>query len=275
MVDDQTVVDGQTTEPAASENSAPPAEQTAQNNQTAPEQAAAATPPGDGTAAAAPAESGGQRDTKAERRIGQLSSRAKRAEETVQTLESENTALKQQLESQAAPKPEDFATDAEYTAALIGHATTSSRIEGQIDSNTREVGRVQADSTAERLDEVKAMTAEFAAKTPDYVESVAKIGGLPNIAASVMQLDNVAQVYYALSKNLQLAVQLEAMPETQRLVELGRLSAGVTPQVNNISSAPAPVASAANGGGVPADGDPSKMSMEEFNAWHDGRRTAT
>lgn len=276
MSDETTVADGQTAETAVTGAPATPTEATTEQTvaATTTEAAPGTTETGEQPAAGtgqeqAPAES--QRDSKAERRIGKLTARAKQAEESVTQLTAEKTALEQQLAGLAAPSADaqDYDSDAAQTAAVVGHATTQANVQGRIDSTNRELARVQQAQQAEIATEVQEKVAAFSAKTPDYTTSVAKIANLPNLANSVVQVDNTAEVFYALSKDLGLAVALESMTEPQRLVELGRLSAEVTVKPVTVSSAPPPVQSAQGGTAATESGPRDDMSMDEFSTWHD------
>ncbi len=255
------------------EASATPAEQTVETAPVIPPEGAAAPAEGEASApAAAPAAEqetdSGRRDSKAERRIGTLTKRAKQAEETTRGLESENAALKQQLGGLQAPSDEEYGT-AGHTAAVVEHATTKATVQGRIDANSREITRNQQAVEQERVVEVAEKVDAFSAKTPDYADSVQKIVHLANLSSSVMQLDNTPEVFYALSKDLNLAASLERLPETQRLIELGRLSAEVTVKPVTVSNAPPPVASAQSGTAVASQGLRDDMTMEEFSTWHD------
>lgn len=255
-----------------SEASATPAEQTVETTATPTEgaQVPAEGQQPEATPAAEQDTGSDRRDTKAERRIGKLTSRAKQAEETAATLGAENAALKQQLDGLQAPSDEDYGS-AEHTAAVVRHATTEANIQGRLDANTREQGRLQLQQQQQLNADVSEKVEAFIVKTPDYSQSVSKIVSLQNLAGSVMQLENTPEVFYALSKDLNLAVALNNMPETQRLIELGRLSVEVTVKPVTVSKAPPPVESA-QGGTAAAEGGPrDDMSMEEFNAWHDKR----
>lgn len=261
-------------EPAVTpEASATPAAQTVETATATPPEGAAAPAeggtPAPAAATAAEQETGSKtRDSKAERRIGQLSKRAKQAEETAQGLEAENTALKQQLGGLQAPSDEEYGT-AGHTAAVVEHATTKATIQGRLDANSREITRNQQAVQQERVVEVSEKVDVFSAKTPDYVQSVQKIVHLANLSSSVMQLDNTPEVFYALSKDLNLAANLDRLPESQRLIELGRLSAEVTVKPVTVSSAPPPVASAQGGTAIASQGLRDGMTMEEFSTWHD------
>lgn len=255
------VVEDQTTEPAVIEESAPSTEQAVQPVEPAPNGAQTEVEP-------AAEQVDGKRDTKAERRIGKLTHRAKQAEETVQNLEAENAALQRQLGGLTPPSDDDYGS-VEHTAAVVRHATQEANIQGRLDANDREKARLQHQYEQQLLGEVVDKVTEFSAKTPDYSDSVAKLASLQNLSGSVVQLDNTPEVYYALSKDLNLAVALNQMPEGQRLIELGRLSAEVTVKPVTVSGAPPPVQSAQGGTAVSGGGLHSNMSMDEFSTWHD------
>lgn len=262
------------TTPAAGQPAASPAatETPAPSPEATPPEGAQAVPEGQQPAATPAAEQeqgGSKRDTKAERRIGKLTHRAKAAEETVTSLQAENTALQQQLSGLTVPTEEESGYDtAQHTAAMVKHATVEANVQGRVDANTREIARVQQAQQAQIVAEVTDKVQAFSAKTPDYSQSVSKIANLPNLAGSVMQLENTPEVFYALSKDLNLAVALERMPANRRLIELGRISAEVTVKPANISGAPPPVDSA-QGGTASSDKALDSMSMGEFDAWHD------
>ena len=217
-----------------------------------------------------PEPSESRREPKAERRIGKLTARAKQAEETVSALETENAALQEQLKGLAPPSDDDYGS-AEHTAAVVRHATTEANIQGRLDANAREQTRLESASQQQLVADVVEKVEAFIAKTPDYTESVSKIASLQNLASSVIHLDNTPEVYYALSKDLNLAAALNQVPEQQRLVELGRLSAEVKVSPVTVSKAPPPVQSAQGGTAAPEGGPRDDMTMEEFSAWHDAR----
>lgn len=260
--------EGQTAGLAVTEAPAPSTEQTAQTAEAAPTEQA--QPEGQPAPAptANPEEGSTRRDTNAERRIGSLTARAKAAEETVSSLNAEKAALQEQLNDLKAPLEDDFDRDSEHMAATVRHATTEANIQGRLDANAREAGRVQQAQQQALVNEVVEKVEAFSAKTPDYGQSVQKIANLQNLAGSVMQLSNTPEVFYALSKDLNLAAALEQMPENQRLIELGRISAEVTVKPVTVSNAPPPVQSAVGGTAVAASGLRDDMTMAEFDVWH-------
>ena len=232
------------------------------------------TPIAQGEAVAEPGAGDGNsptRDTKAERRIGQLTSRAKAAEESNTALAAERDELQQQIAALKPPTLEEHDYDeSKYQLALLEHASDKSVAKGQLAANTREARRNETALTSERVADVHSQVDAFKVKTPDYTESVTKLAALPNLANSVMKLPNTPEVYYALSKDLSLAAALEQMPEDSRLIELGRLSAEAAIKPVTASNAPPPVESAAGGDTAGnSDGYRDDMSMEEFDVWYD------
>lgn len=267
MVDsNETVVGGQPTGPAVTEEPAPSAEPTVQSTEIPPEgaPAPAETPP---VADAAPATNEDKRQPKAEHRIGQLTARAKSAEEREQTLQAENTALQQQLTGLQPPDAEQFEYGSpEHTAAVVAHAAQQGNLQGSLNTNAVQLAQAQNAVAATRVEEVRQQAVEFAAKTPDYAQTVGAVAHLPNVINDLMQLDNAPGVYYALGKNPTLAAQLEGLAPGQRLVELGKLSAQIQPPPVTASEAPPPIASA-QGGTVTKQVDLGDPNLSD-EAWH-------
>lgn len=256
---DETPAVVETANLADTEGSAPQAEQTAPQNDVV-----------QGEETASPDQEP-RRDTKAEKRIKKLDGRAKQAEESVRALEAEKLELQTKLDSIQIPEEYDEGFDTgKQTAAILNRELTARDVE----SRSREIAQINQRQEAELLREAAEKVEVFKVSAPDYSESVKNIAHLEGLADTVIKLDKAAEVYYALSKNPQEAVYINSLPREQQLIELGRFSANISVQPKTVSNAPAPIESAQGGSSIISGGYRDDMSMEEFSAWHDKRRSA-
>lgn len=249
---------------ADTEGSAPQAETTVENTDTL-----AATPE---TTEGEAKES--RRDTKAEKRIHSLNTRAKQAEDNVRILEAEKVSLQDRLNSIKPPTEEEFDYDSgQYTAAVVQNATKEAYTQAQLESKDQEIARIQQAHQAAVTQEIAEKVQEFKTSVTDYDQSVQTIVHLSNLPQAISMLDKAPEVYYALSKNPQQAMYINSLPMAQQLVALGQFSANISVTPRNVSNAPAPIESAQAGSSVET-GYRDDMSMEEFSVWHDKRNSA-
>lgn len=171
-----------------------------------------------------------------------------KAEKELDAIRLENARLKGQLEaSQPAatapktevepkqdaeakqPKPEDFQSVDDYTAALVDWKVDqklAARDQKQTDQQKTDTEKARASEIMQGWDaQVKAVAAE-----PEYTDfsDVVLKGGIqyPDfLAAALYEVDNGAKVAYQLAKDPQLLKEIAALSPAKAIAKVGRLSA--------------------------------------------------
>lgn len=174
----------------------------------------------------------------------------------------------------AAPKPSDFATDADYDAAMLDH-----RIESGIDRGLAKTAQAQADkfskeATTAAGEAYNQRVTETVSRIPDFVEVVSKadIAISPALQEALRDSDKGPDLVYHLAKNPSEAERLNSMSVRQMDREIGRLEltigtkAAPPPPAARTTTAPPPVKPGSQAS-APANTDPAHMNMSEFEAW--------
>lgn len=92
-----------------------------------------------------------------------------------------------------------------------------------------------------------------------------ELAARPDFFEAITALEDGHKVYYALGKDLDEAARILNLPPAKMGIELAKLAA--KKPKTSVSKAPAPTTPIGGTGKVEAD--PSKMSMDEWNAWYD------
>ena len=91
------------------------------------------------------------------------------------------------------------------------------------------------------------------------------------MAVAIQDADNGADVAYFLGNNRSVARKIYAMPPVQAVMRIGQISARLAEKPKpKPTAAPTPPAQV-QGGGVTPQKDPSKMSMDEYVKWRQGK----
>jgi hypothetical protein len=151
----------------------------------------------------------------------------------------------------------DFDEDA-YKKALIKHQVAEA-VREQTEASRQVAVRESAEQTQAAFNERIA-----ALNKPDFNDVASAIPELPNgVADALVQSENGAELIYHLGTHLDMADKLANMSPQQAMMELGRISAGMTakPEVK-ASAAPDPIAPLNSGGSLSADGGPKGATYE-------------
>lgn len=198
------------------------------------------------------------------------------------TAERESARLREIVARYEKPEPapniNDFATDAEYESAVRRHdakegaravaAETARDAAGQ---HQQEAARAVAETYNQR---VEAAITRF----PDFKEVVggAKIQISNAMVEALQESEYGPDLAYQLAKNPEEAQRLATMGTRQLDRELGRMEAAIAAKTSatapaapaaRTTKAPAPASTGAAASSSPANTDPSKMSMPEFEKW--------
>lgn len=186
----------------------------------------------------------------AKKRLGGWAKKALIAENKAEVFRKENERLKAQLAEKSAvavpvktetaktepakeaeakqPKPEDFQSVDDYTAALVDWKVDqklAARDQKQTDQKKTDTEKARASEIMQGWDaQVKAVVAE-----PEYTDfsDVVLKGGIqyPDfLAAALYEVDNGAKVAYQLAKDPQLLKEIAALSPARAIAKVGRLS---------------------------------------------------
>lgn len=217
-----------------------------------------------------------------QKRINELTAKARAAERRAEILERELEArqqqpvqpAKQEANDSAANKPtiDQFNTFEEYSDAF-NDWNTDQKLAARDQAEKAE--RSQASAAEEQKSfrgrvekQVELGRGEF----EDFDDVVINNPDLPvsaSMARALVKMEQGHKVAYYLGQNPEEAADIESMsPERQQIV-LGRIEAKLATKLpaKTVSAAPAPVGSQLNGGASPGKADPSKMSDAEWAKW--------
>lgn len=213
--------------------------------------------------------------SKVQKRIDELTHARHTAEREVVRLRA---IVERQQQPATAPNINDFATDQEYDAAMLRHNVKEAAREiaadnarDAVDQHQQEAARAVAETYNQR---VEAAITRF----PDFKEVVggAKIQISNAMVEALQESEYGPDLAYQLAKNPEEAQRLATMGTRQLDRELGRMEAAIaakTPATApaapaaRTTKAPAPASTGAAASSSPANTDPSKMSMPEFEKW--------
>ncbi len=218
--------------------------------------------------------------------------RALAAERRAEQLQKELEAAKKSgpapvSEAPKEPKPEDFATVAEYTDALVSF---------RVDQRLREKKAAEEREAAEREKEVRAR--EFGkrlgvanSKYGDFEEVLNSIKGTElervhqDVTEYIQESEQGAELLYHLAKNPDVLDRLRKLSPRRFIAELGKLEAKweekappakedtptlsevATTTARPVSKAPAPIAPLDTAGIAPVAKKPEDMSVQELREY--------
>lgn len=168
------------------------------------------------------------------------------------------------------PARHAYASDEDYIAAVARHEART-EIYGQ---RTQAAEAEQKAIRDRSLNEFQARTEQARSRLPDYDEVVGMSDAPMSqpMAEAIVDSDVGPQVTYYLAKNPQEAARIAGLSPVKAIREIAAIEAKIkAPAVPTAKATSAPTPPThASGRGTTASKDPSRMSMDEFDAW---RRT--
>lgn len=169
------------------------------------------------------------------------------------------------------PIRNQYASDEEYIAAVAAH-TVRTEIHGQ---QSKVAEQTEREQQARLLEGFQSRVQSARDSLPDYDEVVG-LSDAPMskpMAEAILDSDVGPQLTYHLAKNPQEAARIAALSPVKAIREIAAIEAklkapAIAPAAKATSAPPPPTH--VSGRGTTAAKDPSRMSMEEFDAW---RRT--
>lgn len=177
-----------------------------------------------------------------------------------------------------APQAHEFATDEEYDAAARRHEIREAAREISAE-NAQEAANQHQQDVAQAVAETYNQRVQAAvARIPDFVDVVGKADIKINndMLQALQESEHGPDLVYMLAKNPAEATRLASLSTRQLDREIGRMEAAITaktsaapaaPPAARTTKAPAPAGVGASAGGAPANTDPSKMTMAEYEVW--------
>ncbi len=158
-----------------------------------------------------------------------------------------------------APTLEDHDFDeAAFSAATIKHQVAEA-VKEQTETSRQAAAKVSAEQSQAAFNE-----RIVALNKPDFADVANAIPQLPNgVADALVQSENGAELIYHLGTHLDAADKLANMSPQQAMMELGRISVGMTakPEVKT-SAAPDPIAPLNSGGSLSQERGPTGATFE-------------
>lgn len=184
------------------------------------------------------------------------------------------------------PKPEDFATVAEYTDALVDYRVAKKFEADRLEAEQQR----QADEKAAREREFGKRLAVAREKYTDFQEVVGSIAGTEldrvhnDVIEYMQESEHGAEILYHLAKHRDTLERFRKLSPRAFIAQLGKLetkwekpaaetttlsqaAAAVTTTTPAVSKAPAPIAPLASDKSTPVHKDPADMSFQELRAY--------
>lgn len=217
------------------------------------------------------------------------------AEKRAEQLEQELQAFKQKSrpapEAPKEPKPDDFATVAEYTDALVSYRVEQ-KLAAEQDKREREAAEREQ---AERAREFGKRIAAAREKHDDFDDVLKSIAGTDldrvhkDVTEYIQESELGPDLLYHLAKNPDVLDRLRKLSPRRFIAELGKLEAKWeapapakdTPSLSDIatttstpavSKAPAPIAALTSDKATVVHKDPSQMSFQELREYERQRQ---
>lgn len=213
--------------------------------------------------------------SKVQKRIDELTHARHSAEREVARLQA---IVDRHQQPAPAPNINDFDSDAEYESAVRRHDAKEVAREIAAD-NAREAAGQHQQEAARAVAETYNQRVEAAmTRFPDFKEVVggAQIQISNEMVQALHESEYGPDLAYQLAKNPAEAQRLAAMGTRQLDRELGRMEAAIaakTPAAApaapaaRTTKAPAPATTGAAASSSPANTDPAKMTMAEYEVW--------
>lgn len=183
----------------------------------------------------------------------------------------ELTFQKHEAQRQAQAKDETIAKQQlEIEALKAGKAPTGVG-QAEIEARAAEIAeqRVAVDVFNKQCNDVFTTGAESYSDFKDSIKEFDKLGGLkPEFVACVLEVEAPHKVLYALSKDLDEASRIMALPPLRQVAALQKASIKLGGEAPPITKAPKPPTTVGGlGGGGAGEKNPDEMSMGEWMAW--------
>lgn len=214
-----------------------------------------------------------------------------RAEKLQRQLEEQNAKSRPAAAKAEKPKPEDFATVAEYTDALVEYRVAE-KLQAEREKSEREAAEQAA---AERARQFGERIAKAKEKHADFEEVVSSITGTEidrvhkDVVEYLQESEFGADLLYHLAKNPKdldrfrklsprrfiaelgkLEAKLESVPDPPTTTTLSQAAATATAQPA-VSKAPAPIAALSSDKSTVVNKDPATMSFKELREYERAR----
>jgi hypothetical protein len=184
------------------------------------------------------------------------------------------------------PKPEDFATVALYTDALVDFKLEKKSREQAVQQEKQRI----ADATAAADREFGKRVADTVKEHPDYADVVGALAGTAadqvhvDVLEYIKESDVGPRILYHLAKNPSELERLQKLSPRKAIADLGKLElkleapAKATPDTASIartvSQAPAPITPIDASASTVVQKDPAKMNFQELRQWDKQQQAA-
>ena len=208
--------------------------------------------------------------------VAELRSEIERLQRAVPKVD-EATQLASAIEREIGPAPKE--SDFEDYLAFQEAKTAYKTAEMLVGRELKKAAQAAQVAQKERNDSIVATFQERAEEVKGIVKDWDKVVAAataspshPWVAEAILTSEKGPHIAYYLSKHPEKVHQLNSLGVPEALKEIGRLEVRLTPSPKKETRAPAPVP-AVKGGAKTTDVDPEKLSMSDFAAWFDQRKS--
>jgi len=230
-----------------------------------------------GEAAEAPSESSPEQESRAQKRIRELTFKQREAERRAAAAEAKAAEL-EKSQSQPPPEPEglqapvesDYEDPAEYRQAL--DAYTDKKLEARLAAReSAQNADRQAQAQRKRIQSYMDQCAEYAANNPEFGEDVAAaqeaglLADSPHVVDYMTESDRAAELTHYLAKNPEHAQRIEQMSPVAAARELAKVELALG-EPKTISKAPSPMSDVEDGQNLNPNELEDGLSVDEWMA---------
>lgn len=202
------------------------------------------------------------------KRFQDLANKARAAEERAREAEEALQFIQQQSSDD---DYDEFDTDSIIRRS--SHETAKVIQEQQVMQARKEAARFQQEQVAAKVQEFSASENEFAAKVPDYYESVKALNDIPHsgaVAELIIDSDKGPELAYYLAKHPNEAREVVNMSPIAAAKFIGGIEARLTASpAKTTTNAPKPPPKV-TGRSAANSKDPNSMTQEEYEKWRQG-----
>lgn len=213
----------------------------------------------------------------AEQQFNERKAAERRAEKLERELEEAKAKSRPATVEVKEPKPEDFATVALYTDALVDYKLEKKSREQAVQQEKQRI----ADATAAADREFGKRVAETVKEHADYADVVGSLAGTAadqvhvDVLEYIKESDVGPRILYHLAKNLSELERLQKLSPRKAIAELGKLESKLekpakaaetetTSIAKTVSQAPAPITPIDASKSTAVNKDPAKMTFQEL-----------
>lgn len=198
------------------------------------------------------------------KRIDTLTRQKYERDARIAELEAQLAATKPQPKE---PQPADFADIETYLDAKAEHLAQQKISHNQQAATQEAIMQEKAQGFNQRA-------ADFRKNAPDFDQVIAAVPAVlmkPEMAETILDLDEGPQVAYHLATNLHECARIASLSGRQQALEIGKLAARLAakPEPKRISSAPEPVKPIKATGSTQKR--PEDMTMDEYAKWRNSQ----